>query len=179
MSWYIEYLLRHKDEIKYMVVSNIGENQYVDYLDDYTDFYGEVFSFGDEDDLPPSATMDYSFSYDMYDDVLYLEKLISDLHQEELLDSEQIKLINIIGTGKFLHTIGEELGTTRETVTKRFLDVCDDLDYYSKGIYSDETFLKELKENRKLDNKQMSIVERFIKSKWKNKIIQKVRTEGE
>lgn len=172
MSWYIEYLLRHRDEIKQSIIYNTPIVIDKDELF-YCDNIAIMIEYEYDEELYASEAEIVDLDSDVYNDILILEKLISNLHKKNILNNDDILLINSVGEGTFFQDIAVSLGLVRETVSRRFIKICDCLDEYSHGIYSDDTIIKNLKEEKKLTQEQVDILEKYIKSKWKNKLMRK------
>ena len=107
---------------------------------------------------------------DAWDRLIFLEKKINDLYEEELISDLEISVIAKMEENKSFSQIAQEMEMARSTVTKIFRNACNRIAFYLGGYYTDEGFLDSLQENYSLSQEEIYEVYKKINSKYRHKI---------
>lgn len=159
MSWYIQFLLRHREEIRegaYKEEAHISD----------TIFDDGVLDFGYT--IP-------NLESDEFNDLLLVEKTIVELYRDGIITGDDIKLIEYVGMGLYFPDVAKKIGTgiSSDTVADRFTKICTLTGYKLNNIFSDDEVCKLLKEKHNLSIEQVGKLKKYMKSKLKNKIVKK------
>lgn len=107
---------------------------------------------------------------DVWDRLIFLEKKIVELYNEDLVSDIEIEVIKKMEENKSFSQIALELNMSRSTVTKIFRNACNRIAFYLGGYYTDDGFLESLKENYSLSDEEVHKVFEKINSKYRHKI---------
>jgi len=159
MSWYIQFLLRHREEIRESAYKEPSVNYTVSHEDGSED-YGYTTPNHESDE---------------FNDLLLIEKTIVELYKDGIITKADINLVELVGMGMYFPDVAKKMGTgiIADTVADRFMKICTLTGHKLKNIFSDEEVCKTLKEKHKLTDKEVGQLRRYMKSKLKNKLIRK------
>ena len=113
---------------------------------------------------------EHDLESDSYNDLLIIEKKIKELKEKGLFTENEYKILTLISEGYFYEDVEKILGIGRATVSKIFTETCNRLSYYLGGNFTDEGTIDDLKERYRLTEKQIKILEDYIKSRYRHKI---------
>lgn len=159
MSWYIQFLLRHREEIRESAYKEPSVN-YVITHEDGNDDYGYTTPNHESDE---------------FNDLLLIEKTIVELYKDGIITKDDIRLVELVGTGTYFPDVAKEMGKGihSDTIADRFMNICTLTGYKLNNIFSDEEVCKTLKEKHNLTDEQVGKLRKYMKSKLKNKLVKK------
>lgn len=108
-----------------------------------------------------------------YNDLLLVEKAISELVVKGNISEIDINLINNASDMGFPKPIVEELGKTKYVLTKEYNKICERIAYYLGGYFTDDGYLDYMKRKHKLSKEQVELLRRYMKSEYRHKIMRK------
>lgn len=110
---------------------------------------------------------------DEYNNLLVVESKINNLYSGGFLSDVDLFIIELMADGKPIKNLEAEIGKSRLTISKTFIQLCDRIAYFLGGYFTDEGFLDNMKELYKLDGSQMDKLKEHMSGKFKNKLMKK------
>jgi hypothetical protein len=111
---------------------------------------------------------------DQFNDLLIVEKAIDKLYEQKLLTVEDMAILDLLQT----KIGGEETTPERHTLAKRFTQICERVAYFLGGYFTDEGYLDYMRETFNLRDVDIELLRTYIKSRYKNRVIQKISPNG-
>lgn len=111
------------------------------------------------------------FESDDYNNLLMIEKKVSELKNKNLLSSIELTIIGLMSEGKTFGDLEKILRMSRVTISKIFIKSCYKISYSLGGIFTDSGYIDYMKEKYKLTEKEVERLEEYIVSKFKHKIM--------
>ncbi len=102
-----------------------------------------------------------------YNDLLMIEKAIETLFEKKRLTDEDLVILGV----KSGNPISEMTRNEKATFYKKYAQLCDRLAYYLGGCFTDDGYLNDVQNKYKLDSNQMDLLQKYIKSEYKHKIM--------
>lgn len=115
-------------------------------------------------------------SSDEFNDLLLVEKAISDLRTNGVLDDEDLGVIADM-TGD-TPGFDDKQKSQKETETKKYVVICDRIAYYMGGYFTNDGYLSYMKRKYCLSDEQVQVLQNYIKSPFKHKIVRKTSSVG-
>lgn len=116
------------------------------------------------------------FESDEFLDLLMIEKTIEILHKGGLLTDYELSLIDFMSDGKPLKDAEVKFNRSRISISKHFIKLCNKIAFYLGGYFTDDGYLEYMRRKYKLTDSDVSRLRRFIRSKYKNKIMRRRNT---
>ena len=110
---------------------------------------------------------------DEYNDLMVVEKKIKDLHKDGIISEEEMALIHYIEDGKPMVNSRDEIGKNRISISKDFVTLCNKIAFFMGGEFTDDGYLDYMRAKYNLTDDQIIRMEKYMKSKYKNKLIRK------
>jgi len=117
------------------------------------------------------------FESEEYNDLLIIEKKISELKEKGILSPIELRIIDLMSEGKTFKDLEEIVGMSRVTISKIFIKACYKISYSIGDIFTDSGYLEYMKKKYKLTNKEIERLEEYIVSKFKHKIMKGAKSE--
>lgn len=108
---------------------------------------------------------------DEFNDLMVIEKAISDLSQTGTLSDQDLLIINSASEGGFASRVSKSIGINRNTLSKSYNKICERIAFYLGGYFTDEGYLGYMKKKYKLSDEQVEELRDFMKSKFKYKLM--------
>ena len=108
---------------------------------------------------------------DDYNDLLVIEKKITELQNEGFLSDVDMYILELVSDGRSLKELEEQIGKSRVTISRAFVQICDRIAYFLGGYFTDDGFLQSMKDNYRLGDEDMDKIKEHIESKYKHKLI--------
>ena len=134
MSWYVETLLTNREYIRSEIIQRSETGDKV------------LLNLNGND----------------YNNLLILEKTISDLYDAGNISDREIEVINLVSTAKSLRKLEKENKLARHSLSKAFYTVCEKLAFILGGEFTDEGYLAYIKTKYRLDEKQTDEVREYM-----------------
>lgn len=125
MSWYIEYLILNRDNIRSLLKS---EECYA----------SNAF------DLIPEAQVSFNLDDDVYSDLLTIESEVKRLINLGVICGLELDILNLILDGRSYVSIEKELGMHRSTISNIFKRLCDKVSLSLGDYFTDEGFIESM-----------------------------------
>lgn len=114
---------------------------------------------------------------DEYNDLLVIESKVESLHADGLISEEEVRLIKYVEDGKPLVNSKDGYGKNRIAASKDFTDLCNKIAFYAGGYFTDDGYIHYMRNKYNLSESQGEEMLRYMKSKYKNKLIRKPKNE--
>ncbi len=116
---------------------------------------------------------DMDIESDAYNDLLFIEKKISELYEKGFLSDFDVLILKSVGGGGSLTALERVLNKNRITISKTFTQLCERLSYFLGGYFTDDGFLEDVKSRYRLSEEEVEILANYTKSKFRHKLIRK------
>lgn len=110
------------------------------------------------------------FNSDDYNNVLIIEKAITDLIISGNIAPFELALLNFVISNQSYTALEKVLGVSRNTISRYFRGICDKISYYLGSEFTDEGYLAYMQEQYKLTDKEVNKMRRHIKSRYRHSI---------
>lgn len=117
----------------------------------------------------------HEFDSDEYNDLLFIERKIESLKKDGIISSEEIRLIKYVEDGKPLVESKKQYGKNRISLAKDFSNLCTKIAFYSGGYFTNDGYADYMKTKYGLSDEQVGKMLEYMKSKYKNKLIRKIK----
>jgi len=107
---------------------------------------------------------------DDYNNLLVVEKKISDLVDDGLIAPKELEIVTAMSTNKSLKNICEELNLSRWTISKIFSTTCEKIAYSLGGVFTDDGYIEYMVNKYNLNTKHINKLETYIKGAYKHKV---------
>jgi hypothetical protein len=118
------------------------------------------------DEIRESASKSWddesSVESDLYDDLLTVEKKITELYQAGMLSEEDLKIIDCIRTRKPLRKLESLIDISRITLSDKFKKICERLAFFLGEDFSDSFYIRRLAKKYNLSPREVEILEKKI-----------------
>jgi hypothetical protein len=115
-------------------------------------------------------------SADGYNDLLLIEKAISDLEKNGVLSKTDLEIISDM-TGD-VPGFDDKPKSIKETEFKRYVSICERIAYFMGGYFTDEGYLSYMSRKYRLTEEQVQVLQNYIKSPFKHRIMRKTSPVG-
>jgi hypothetical protein len=115
----------------------------------------------------------HDFEADDYNNLLIIEKKISDMVKNDLLTRNELRILELIKEGYLFSDIESMVGVGRETVSKTYKNICEKIAFSLGGEFTDDGFIKEVSKRHHLTKEEERKLSRFMESNLKHKILRK------
>lgn len=105
-----------------------------------------------------------------FNDLLLIEKAISELQNKKLISSEEIAILEYFKNNK---PESDKPRGERHFLSRRYYEICDRIAYYLGGYYTDEGYLEYMKTKYCLSDTKVEILRKYMRSRNKNKVMRK------
>lgn len=127
----------------------------------------------------PQIKETHDFESDDYNNLLVIEKKMKEMDKNNLFNTEEIEVLNLIRAGYLFSDIEPMLKVGRETVSKIYKNVCERIAFSLGGEFTDEGFIQEVSEKNNLTPEEQDKLARFMNSNLKHKIMRRPTQENE
>jgi len=110
---------------------------------------------------------------DDYNDLLIIEKKIKEMRGQDFITNLEFKILTLIQSGYLFGDIETIIDVGRDTVSKIFKNVCERIAYSLGGEFTDEGFIKEVADRHRLTEEDTTILEEFMESNLRHKILRR------
>lgn len=155
-SWYVEFLLRNRVNIRSNMVPDDVELEHPDTRD--------AISLEDVDEWRDEPSYLINFNDDVYNDLLIVEKKVKEMFLSRQITKKEMRILKRIMLGRNIVDVERDLNISRIWVSKTFSEVCDRIGYLLGGEFTDEGFLEYMKEKYQLQDSQMETMAEFLNS---------------
>lgn len=114
---------------------------------------------------------------DQYNDLLLVEKAMSELLEKGVITSDDLILIDFFGSGNIPLDSRRELNKHRVTVARHFDAICERIAFYLGGYFTNDGYIDYMVNKYKLSEEQESTLRDFIRSKYRHRIIRKTHND--
>ncbi len=95
------------------------------------------------------------FDSELYDDLLTVEKKITELYQERLISDYDLIIINCVASNKSFRLLEKKYKISRLKLSTDFKNICAKIAFYLDSSFSDEGYMKKLKQKYHLTDEQV------------------------
>lgn len=113
--------------------------------------------------LPENPTVDF-VSTDIYNATSSVENAIDELLQSGVFDVDDVIFLDRVSSIRNFKALENALGTSRNTLSKRFRELCNIISFYLGGWYTDEGFLEYFQEKYDLEDHHVDLAREFMES---------------
>lgn len=158
MSWIVQNLWNNRERIRNKSVRHYGIS------------YNFSLLYGVEKEIDDEAIgyNDPFIENDEFNDLLVVEKAIEELNELGLLSQHDLEVLERSGEG-----IYNNENRQRKAESKHFYSVCERIAYYLGGYFTDDGYIYYITRKYKLTPEQQDIAREYMKSKFKNKTLNK------
>lgn len=110
---------------------------------------------------------------DRYNDLIIIEKKLNEMRNNNMLSPVEKDIISLIQRGYLFGDMESKLLLGRDTISRMFKNVCERVAYSLGGEFTDEGFVKDVAERHNLSDDELIILERFMDSNLKHKILRR------
>ncbi len=106
-------------------------------------------------------------------DILQIEDKIVSMYHKNLLTSYDLGILELVTSGKPFEELAESTGLNRNTLSKKFRDICGRIGWQLAGYFTNIGYLKYMREKYNLNGEQLLVIVEHMQSKYKHKIRRK------
>jgi len=114
---------------------------------------------------------------DEFNNLLLVEKKISELYDKGLLSDRDIEVLDSATDGKSLKRMGGDLKSSRITVSRSLIEICDRVSYFLGGYFTDDGFIDQMAYYYKLSPTEVEKLRQHITGKFKHKLMKRSRNQ--
>jgi hypothetical protein len=110
------------------------------------------------------------FESDSYNNLLIIENKIKELAKNGTIEPFELAILDYVSTNKSYDELEELLGISRQVISKYFSNICNKISFNLGGIFTDAGYLEYMKENYRLSEEEIEIIQKHIDSPYKHTI---------
>jgi len=154
MSWITQLLWNNREQIKTKIH---GEDRLANAF---------AMSYDEELNEEDMGYKESLLDNDELNDLLMIEKAISELKDLQLFSEEDLEILYSSG-------ISNKTRNQKYWYDKKLYSLCERIAYYLGGYFTDEGYIDYLTRKYKLTHEQQEVARNYMDSKFKNKILSK------
>lgn len=112
---------------------------------------------------------------DVFNDLLLVEGAIQKLRDRKLISDADMQIIEFFSN--FENGI-EKPKFEGHTISKKYNQICNRIAYFLGGYFTNDGYLNYMAEKYKLTGEQLEVLENFINSRYRHKMIRKISKYG-
>jgi hypothetical protein len=121
----------------------------------------------------------HDFDSEDYNNLLIIEKKITDMVKNDLLSTHEESILSLIREGYLFSDIESMTGIGRETVSRIYKNICERIAFSLGGEFTDDGFIREVSKKHHLSQEERDRLARFMDSNLKHKILRRPTQENE
>lgn len=110
------------------------------------------------------------FESDSYNNLLIIENKIKELAKNGTIEPFELAILDYVSTNKSYDELEELLGISRQVISKYFSNICNKISFSLGGIFTDAGYLEYMRENYRLSEEEIEIIQEHINSPYKHTI---------
>jgi hypothetical protein len=153
VSWYVRYVLLNSQEIREKTVNPFNADFTDTVIDDEVEYDEELT----ETNLCPALDDD-----DLFVELLSVEKALKKLLDNGKLTASDLYLVEQASLNPYFSSLEDVLGMRRAVIADRFVTICNDVAKELGGYFTDEGYIKQMKDKSGLTDAQTEVLRMYM-----------------